>query len=665
MDDGRTEYVVETRFEGESELRRAANEMNRLGDAARRATAQEDAPIQRSSMRWTELASGVALASGAMYTAVGAGRQIYATLREGAALQTTTQRFEKLSESIGTTADALRNDLRESTRGMIDDATLMASASQLMSLGLADNHEQVVRLATVSGQLGWDMQQVILTFANLSTMRLDALGLSVDEVREKQKALEAQGLSTAEAFKEAVIQAGEARLGVQGVSESEQSFKQAEAAVINYKNALLESVVVTLEQAGAFEALSNAAAELSGFASFTSDLERMLQAGEITKEQYNELNFIIRRGGEEAAQAALQHMQMRDALSATGDEVPANQAAWAQWALATSANLQMTQDELREIAGLAPLVTDVVLGEVARMIAASADAEKLLSAGYMRGGRARQQSLDYMSSGYGGLPYVGDRGGDRYQSGALTRARMDYDDAADAARGYGSALSYVDEQQQLAAEGAARMVSTFRSEIVDINQFMKDGALDAERYTAALNEGLINAEGQVNVEAMNQALYAQTEAAGASAATLALLGVATGQFTEEQAEAALKAAVLQEQIRAIAEAVTAGDLTIGQGLEALNQARENIDAGNIPLTTNAEGAMQDVEGVRTAIEEMVDADWVTVLDLDYTAVDAGVTDAQRRLNSLPDQQTITLKWQHIGGEWMGALAAIGAVSGGS
>jgi uncharacterized protein YbdZ (MbtH family) len=68
-----------------------------------------------------------------------------------------------------------------------------------------------VRLATVVGTLGWDMQQVILTFANLSTMRLDALGLSVEEVKNKQKELMEQGMSTAAAFKEAVIQAGEAR----------------------------------------------------------------------------------------------------------------------------------------------------------------------------------------------------------------------------------------------------------------------------------------------------------------------------------------------------------------------------------------------------------------------------------------------------------------------
>ena len=153
--------------------------------------------------------------------------------------------------------------LRTATKGMISDAELMASASGIVSLKLADNQEQVVRLATVVGTLGWDMQQVILTFANLSTMRLDALGLSVDEVKQKQKELMDQGMSTAAAFKEAVIQAGEARLDVGGVSESEQAFKKAEAAVLNFKNSLLLSTVATLEQAGAIDAISDAANRMS------------------------------------------------------------------------------------------------------------------------------------------------------------------------------------------------------------------------------------------------------------------------------------------------------------------------------------------------------------------------------------------------------------------
>jgi hypothetical protein len=167
------------------------------------------------------MATGLAVASAAFVGVGLAAQQAYATLRAGAELQTTTERFGKLAASIGTTADVMLGKLREATKGMISDAELMASASGIVSLKLADNEEQVVRLATVVGTLGWDMQQVILTFANLSTMRLDALGLSVDEVKQKQKELMDQGMSTAAAFKEAVIQAGEARLDVGGVSESE------------------------------------------------------------------------------------------------------------------------------------------------------------------------------------------------------------------------------------------------------------------------------------------------------------------------------------------------------------------------------------------------------------------------------------------------------------
>jgi hypothetical protein len=119
--------------------------------------------------------------------------------------------------------------------------------------------------------------------------------------------------------------------------------------------------------------------------------------------------------------------------------------------------------------------------------------------------------------------------------------------------------------EQEAADAHSRFLSSFNQEL-----------------RAAPEDGLYNAEGVANVEAVNKALYEQVAAAGASAATLALLGVATGQFTQEQAEAALKAAVLQEQIRAIAASVAAGDLSIGDALGQLNQAREALDVSNWP-----------------------------------------------------------------------------------
>jgi hypothetical protein len=277
------------------------------------------------------MATGLAVASAAFVGVGLAAQQAYATLRAGAELQTTTERFGKLAASIGTTADVMLGKLREATKGMISDAELMASASGIVSLKLADNEEQVVRLATVVGTLGWDMQQVILTFANLSTMRLDALGLSVDEVKQKQKELMDQGMSTAAAFKEAVIQAGEARLDVGGVSESEQAFKQAEAAVTNFKNAILESTIATLAQAGAFESLAATANSIQLATDFRGELAALREEGAITTVEWLGLLNTLSQSGAAAAEVELAGIIMRDSLTDTDDEINQQLGAWQVW----------------------------------------------------------------------------------------------------------------------------------------------------------------------------------------------------------------------------------------------------------------------------------------------------------------------------------------------
>jgi hypothetical protein len=48
-----------------------------------------------------------------------------------------------------------------------------------------------------------------------------------------------------------------------GCLNPRQAFKQAEAAVTNFKNSVLLSTVATLEQAGAFDAISDAANRMS------------------------------------------------------------------------------------------------------------------------------------------------------------------------------------------------------------------------------------------------------------------------------------------------------------------------------------------------------------------------------------------------------------------
>jgi hypothetical protein len=332
--DEKVTYEVAARFTGEGELRRGAAEFDRLADKSKAAlsTTTAGGPIAAAGNAWRGMATGLAVASAAFVGVGLAAQQAYATLRAGAELQTTTERFGKLAASIGTTADVMLGKLREATKGMISDAELMASASGIVSLKLADNEEQVVRLATVVGTLGWDMQQVILTFANLSTMRLDALGLSVDEVKQKQKELMDQGMSTAAAFKEAVIQAGEARLDVGGVSESEQAFKQAEAAVTNFKNAVLESTIATLSQAGAFESLAATANSIQLATDFRGELAALREEGAITTVEWLGLLNTLSQSGAAAAEVELAGIIMRDSLTDTDDEINNQLGSWQVWA---------------------------------------------------------------------------------------------------------------------------------------------------------------------------------------------------------------------------------------------------------------------------------------------------------------------------------------------
>jgi chromosome segregation ATPase len=64
----------------------------------------------------------------------------------------------------------------------------------------------------------------------------------------------------------------------------------------------------------------------------------------------------------------------------------------------------------------------------------------------------------------------------------------------------------------------------------------------------------------VNMEAVNDYLYQQAAAAGVDADMLVALGVATGQFSEEQGIAALRAAALKQKIDEIATALADGTI---------------------------------------------------------------------------------------------------------
>jgi len=192
----------------------------------------------------TDLKSGLDLALGAAKTFAQILETTFNVAKEGAQLEFTAQRFERLAEGIGTTSTALMTDLRMATRGMIDDSQLMGSAADLISLGLAKTHNEAVRLARVAAGLNMNMNQLVLTLTNQTTMRFDALGVAVDGFEEKVKALEQTGLSAEEAFREAFLQQAEEQL--KRVGEAADSavgpYQRLEAAVKNQTDAFKRQV---------------------------------------------------------------------------------------------------------------------------------------------------------------------------------------------------------------------------------------------------------------------------------------------------------------------------------------------------------------------------------------------------------------------------------------
>lgn len=234
MTDRTLRLIVQQEKRGNS-LQETEQGLTRLGSAATRV-----GPMMRTigvaALGATGAIAGFGLAAGVAWN----------TLEEGAALELASSRFDKLTDSIGSTADAMLTKLKSATAGMVSDAELIASANEIIGLGLANTEEGVVRLANLIAQLGWDMQTVIMTFANDSKMRLDALGLSVTDVEERMKKFTDAGVSASEAFDLAVIEAGEAKLELLGsaAETSAGQMKILETAIANVKNQLLQTAAV-------------------------------------------------------------------------------------------------------------------------------------------------------------------------------------------------------------------------------------------------------------------------------------------------------------------------------------------------------------------------------------------------------------------------------------
>ena len=249
------------------ELDKVNKSLGKIDDTAEQAQTNVNKSGSGMTDSFRTLATAIGVVSG---VAIAFGVAIKKALdlgKEGAQIELTAGRFDRLSISIGTTSQALLADLRTATRGTVSDLDLMSAATDFLALGLAKDHGEVVRLTRVAGALGMDMNQLVLTLTNMTTMRFDALGVSVDGFDAKVKKLEQSGLDAATAFRQAFLEQAEQQIRRVGDVADTNAGKimQFEAAAENlsntFKKRLAPSVTAVYQEL--FRLLATAEEELT------------------------------------------------------------------------------------------------------------------------------------------------------------------------------------------------------------------------------------------------------------------------------------------------------------------------------------------------------------------------------------------------------------------
>lgn len=136
--------------------------------------------------------------------------------------------------------NALMAEYAETTGNAIDEATALGDITRLQAVGFADNTKELEEFVTAArgisvamgSQIDYITGQLQLAIANESTMRLDQLGLGVDEVTTKVERLKAadSSLSGQQAYQNAILSIAIEKYGALATSAEAQATGAEKAA---------------------------------------------------------------------------------------------------------------------------------------------------------------------------------------------------------------------------------------------------------------------------------------------------------------------------------------------------------------------------------------------------------------------------------------------------
>jgi len=219
--------------------------------------------------------------------------------------------FEVWSGSVGA-ATANLEAMRRAVGGALTESEMMAGANRLLSMGLADNSNELETMSRMAVMLGGStrtaaesIEEFSLLLANQSILRLDTFGISGAKVRERIEELMAadKNLTREQAFLNAVMEEGTRKV------------EALEAAGV-------KATTATQDLDTAFRGLKEAIGEVlaqpiegveTGVATFFANLTAAIQAGSADASiQLTGLNAQLRLAQAELAQLEAQPVDPND-----------------------------------------------------------------------------------------------------------------------------------------------------------------------------------------------------------------------------------------------------------------------------------------------------------------------------------------------------------------
>lgn len=579
--------------------------------------------------------AGTALKVGAALGAAGvafagierAAAAAWQTLGEGAALNDARGDFADLTAEINTTADAMETRLREATGGLVTNAQLISDASNLMALNLGLTEDEIVDFSGVAAELDWNMEALADTLNTGATRGLKEMGLNITNVQERMAELEEQGVATDKAFRMAILEEAEEKIGRVGKKSEEAAgqIQRIEVAWEEAQNAFSQTFATELsdELGSAAEGAQALGDNLEYAAEGAAKLAAIVAGGF--------LNSLAAAGQTGAmGDLAQQFIDLGGNIEDIRREFPTAFSQGRSNAEATGEAIAYLQEEVTRLelaaARANPELNDLVSSSYADNVRDAAASFEIYATDMEVWGtntRAARRAAEEL------WVTVKD-GGAAYETlGEMARAGLD-------------------DARAAAEEAATAMAAAYEEAGVRMGQ----------AFSQALEPGAMPDFGDTG--AMSDMAWDMAQAFGLTVEQVGNVGIALGELTPDMAEAATKAVLFQEAFGLLLGQLQAGNLDTSGFVAAYDALIADLQSKSL---VEIQVELKQKENPARDLWAWLPAEERQAVDIPvtFTPEEAALQNVLGQIDGIPGEQTKVIIFEADAASVIGADGGGGAV----